>query len=166
MILTTQKKRMEKRNMGTRKKHKSQLSAKDIQLLYINYQLRAVTYEQITKLGNYTSKLYYYHQVQKFLRLGLISKETITGSYQERNRHQGNYLGIIESDLSLLKEKDYKIRHTAYNSRVNKKRLAYTLTANDLIIKMLRKGWSFREAREIKEEHDIHRGNTFQGVLT
>jgi len=154
------------RNMGTRKKHKSQLSAKDIQLLYMIYQLRAVTYEQFKKLGNYTSKFYYYHKVQKFVRLGLIYKETITGSYQEGKRHQGNYVGITESGLSLLKEKDYKISHTAYNSRVNKKRLAYTLTANDLIIKMLRKGWSFREAREIKEEHDIHRGNTFQGVLT
>src|SRR5699024_5608282 len=94
---------------GERKKHKSQLSAKDIQLLYMIYQLRAVTYEQFKKLGNYTSKFYYYHKVQKFVRLGIIYKETITGSYQEGKRHQGNYVGITESGLSLLKEKDYKI---------------------------------------------------------
>jgi len=68
------------RNMGTRKKHKSQLSAKDIHLLYMIYQLCAVMYEQFKKLGNYTSKYYYYHKVQEFVRLGLIYKETITGS--------------------------------------------------------------------------------------
>lgn len=138
---------------------------KDLNLLYEMYKCRALSTAQVAQVRG-LAKWYVYEKLEQLRDKGLIYSEQISGNYIPDQKRQGKYHRISGKGIKLLKEYGYQADYTADELRVSKYRLPYLLTANDLFLSLREDGWEYRDSREIKNFHSLHRNDVLQGTLT
>lgn len=136
----------------------------DLRLLYELYKYRALSTTQVAQVGNY-GKWFVYKKIRKLREEGYLISESIKGNYILNQARQGNYHRISGKGISLLKEHDYMVDYTADELRVSDHRMAYLLTANDLIIPLTQNGWMYQDSRATKNMYSINRGGILHGTL-
>lgn len=136
---------------------------RDRELLLGLYEYRALSTKHIMEMYGFT-RPYLYKKLMELRNKELIYSENIVG-YDPTQARQGSYYRISQKGLNLLSSYGHDIKHIAGELRVTKYRIAYLLTAYDLLISLKPYGWNLIESRQAKKETQIDGKTGIQGIL-
>ncbi|MCM3791262.1 replication-relaxation family protein [Domibacillus indicus] len=135
---------------------------RDIEMLHMLYQYRALSTQQLMRHFQMTSQ--YAHKKTHIMRNSNWIKSLPILS--EKGRKVGAYHSLTEGGISLIKKQGITAEQKAEELRVTRRFLPYLLSANDLMIDLAPFGWTMRDSREIKSMYGLNRGNNIHGSLT
>ncbi|WP_050179625.1 replication-relaxation family protein [Domibacillus robiginosus] len=137
------------------------IQPRDIEMLHILYQYRALSTQQLMRRFQMTS--HYANKKTHVLRNSdwIYSLPILS----EKGRKMGACHCLTDKGISQLQKIGIPVERKAEDLKVTRSFLPYLLSANDLMIDLAPFGWRMRDSREIKSMYGLNRGNNIHGSL-